>query len=144
MSGLTPDALARPVLLRLRWLFVIAALWNFAGAVPGLFFTAQMFEQEFGRPLNDPVMVAVFRGAWGTAFLYGFGFLMAARNPVRHVGIVIIGGIGKALYAVNLLGMYLSGWTSDFALFVVAGDAVFVALFAAYVVHLKKLGAGWI
>ncbi|MBP6012912.1 MAG: hypothetical protein KBA31_11855 [Alphaproteobacteria bacterium] len=58
-----------------RAVFVIAALWNFAGALPGLADPAGMFAREFGRELADPVMVAVYRGAWGTAFLYGFGFL---------------------------------------------------------------------
>ena len=61
-----------------------------------------MFQRKFGRELTDPVMVAVYRGAWGTAFLYGFGFLMVAITPVRHTGIVLMGGTGKALFALNL------------------------------------------
>lgn len=51
----------------------------------------------------------LYRGAWGTAFLYGFGFLLVAHHPVRHTGVVIMGGLGKALFALNLLGMYLNG-----------------------------------
>ncbi|MEM6412524.1 MAG: hypothetical protein AAF683_13420, partial [Pseudomonadota bacterium] len=54
-----------------RILFIVSAVWNFAGAIPGLMDTSGMFEREFGRALTDPVMVAVYRGAWGTAFLYG-------------------------------------------------------------------------
>ena len=92
-----------------RILFVISAIWNFAGAIPGLFDTAAMFEREFGRALEDPVMVAVYRGAWGTAFLYGFGFLMAAKDPVRHTGIVLMAGAGKALFALNLFFMHMKG-----------------------------------
>lgn len=121
-----------------RILFIIAAIWNFAGAVPGLMDTAGMFEREFGRALNDPVMVSVYRGAWGTAFLYGFGFLIAAANPVRHTGIVLMGGAGKTLFALNLLYMYLQGWTSDFAIVVILGDAVFVSLFVVYALMLKR------
>ncbi|UTH75156.1 hypothetical protein [Chromobacterium sp. IIBBL 290-4] len=123
-----------------RWLFIISAVWNFAGAIPGLFDSAGMFAQEFGRGLTDPVLIAVYRGAWGTAFLYGFGFLMAAYNPIRHTGIVLMGGIGKALFALNLLYMLLNGWTSSFAILVVLGDALFVAAFVAYFLRLKKLG----
>ncbi|WP_155401735.1 hypothetical protein [Chromobacterium violaceum] len=121
-------------------LFIISALWNFAGAIPGLFDSAGMFAQEFGRSLTDPVLTAVYRGAWGTAFLYGFGFLMAAYNPIRHTGIVLMGGIGKALFALNLLYMLLNGWTSSFAIVVIIGDALFVAAFVAYFVNLRKLG----
>lgn len=123
-----------------RIFFVIAALWNFAGAIPGLIDTAGMFEREFGRALTDPVMVAVYRGAWGTALLYGFGFLMVALNPQRHTGIVAMGGLGKALFALNLLQMHLNGWTSEFAIVVIAGDVLFVAIFLLYFVRLKRLG----
>lgn len=125
-----------------RALFLISALWNFAGAFPGLMDSAGMFEREFGRELADPVMVAVYRGAWGTALLYGFGFLMVAHNPVRHTGVVLMGGLGKALFALNLLVMYLNGWTSDFAIVVIGGDVVFVLLFLIYFLRLQHHGHG--
>ncbi|MBW8639994.1 hypothetical protein K1W69_22555 [Hoeflea sp. WL0058] len=127
-------------MLLFRILFVIAAIWNFAGAIPGLFNTTGMFEREFGYALADPVMVAVYRGAWGTAFLYGFGFLLAAVNPARHTGVVLMGGAGKALFALNLFIMYMSGWTSSFAIVVILGDIVFVSLFIAWFVTLKRQG----
>ena len=127
-------------LIFMRVLFVVSAIWNFAGAIPGLLDTAGMFEREFGRALTDPVMVAVYRGAWGTAFLYGFGFLLVAINPVRHTGIVLMGGTGKALFALNLFFMHLNGWTSPFALVVIVGDIVFIGLFAVYLVLLKRHG----
>ncbi|MDX2201381.1 MAG: hypothetical protein NW223_01400 [Hyphomicrobiaceae bacterium] len=128
-------------LVLFRSLFLIAAAWNFAGAVPGLLDAQGMFAREFGRSLADPVMVAVYRGAWGTALLYGLGFLIVAANPPRHTGIVLMGGLGKALFALNLLFMYRNGWTSPFALVVIAGDAVFVALFVVYFARLKRAGA---
>lgn len=123
-----------------RILFVIAALWNFAGAVPGLSDASGMFLREFGRELADPVMIAVYRGAWGTAFLYGIGFLIAAFNPQRHSGIILMGGLGKALFALNLLTMYWNGWTSDFAIVVIVGDAMFVGAFLVYLFRLKRSG----
>jgi hypothetical protein len=123
-----------------RIFFVISALWNFAGAFPGLFDSVGMFEREFGRELADPVMIAVYRGAWVTAFLYGFGFLAVAYNPVRHTGIVMMGGVGKALFALNLLMMYLNGWTSDFAVVVIVGDLVFVIVFVIYFTRVMRLG----
>ncbi|NOR64299.1 MAG: hypothetical protein GQ535_17660 [Rhodobacteraceae bacterium] len=132
--------LTRRELSFFRALFLISALWNFAGAFPGIFDSAGMFEREFGHALVDPVMIAVYRGAWATAFLYGLGFLMVAYNPVRHTGIVLMGGVGKALFALNLLVMYLNGWTSDFAIVVIAGDAIFVVLFVVYFLRLRKNG----
>jgi len=123
-----------------RVFFVIAAIWNFAGAAPGLFDSSGMFEREFGRSLTDPVMLAIYRGAWGTALLYGFGFLLVARDLRRHAGIVAMGGAGKALFALNLFDMWRNGWTSDFAVVVIAGDIAFVAVFLVYIFRLKQLG----
>jgi hypothetical protein len=123
-----------------RVLFMISAIWNFAGAIPGLMDPAGMFEREFGRQLTDPIMVAVYRGAWGTAFLYGFGFVMVAINPIRHTGIVLMGGTGKALFALNLFFMHLNGWTSSFAVVVIVGDIIFIILFIAYFIALKRNG----
>lgn len=140
------NALVQPATLALserrviQALFVIAAVWNFAGSIPGIANASGMFAQEFGRDLSDPVMVAVYRGAWATSFLYALGFLLVARNPERHVGIVLMGGLGKALFAMNLAWMYLSGWTSDFAVVVIAGDAVFVTLFLIYLFRLRRAG----
>lgn len=128
----------------LRTLFLISAAWNFAGAVPGVSDPAGMFVREFGRDLGDPIMIAIYRGAWGTALLYGFGFLLVAKDPARHAGIVLMGGAGKALFAANLLYMYLQGWTSDFALVVIIGDVVFILLFALYFAQLKKRGVALI
>lgn len=135
-----PATLALPERRFIQALFVIAAVWNFAGSVPGIANPSGMFAQEFGRDLSDPVMVAVYRGAWVTSFLYALGFLLVARNPERHVGIVLMGGLGKALFAMNLAWMYLSGWTSEFALIVIAGDAVFVTLFLIYLFRLRRAG----
>jgi hypothetical protein len=140
MNAMPAERLTTGDIRLFRTLFVIAAVWNFAGAVPGLLDSNRMFLQEFGRELTDPVLLAIYRGAWGTAFLYGFGFLAAARNPARHTGIVMMGGLGKALFALNLLGMYLQGWTSDFAVVVILGDVLFVAAFVWYLVRLKRRG----
>ena len=133
MKSLSPKTL-----LLLRILFVISATWNFAGAIPGLTDPVRMFEFEFGRTIDDPVLIAIFRGAWGTAFLYGFGFLLVATNPMRHTGIVLMGGTGKALFALNLFWMHTNGWTSPFSLVVIAGDILFIALYIAYFVTLKR------
>jgi hypothetical protein len=119
---------------------VVSALWNFAGALPGLLDSAGMFAREFGRELTDPVMIAVYRGAWCTALLYGLGFLMVARDPVRHTGVVMMGGLGKALFALNLAYMHLNGWTSGFAIVVIVGDIVFCALFVLYFVRIRHHG----
>ena len=65
---------------------------------------------------------------------------MVACNPLRHSGVVVMGGLGKALFALNLFYMRQNGWTSDLAVVVIAGDAIFVALFLLYLMRLKRVG----
>lgn len=115
-----------------RIVFVLAALWNLAGGVPGYFYSADMFYKLFNRELTDPLMMAIYRGSWGTTFLYFFGYLLVAYNPVRHTGIVILGTIGKVFFAAGLLNAYLSGTATSFSLVVITGDCVFTVLFIAY------------
>jgi hypothetical protein len=125
-----------------RAVFVIAALWNLAGGIPGYFDTANMFHRLFDRELIDPLMMAIYKGSWGTTFLYFFGYLLVAYNPVRHTGIVILGTIGKIFFAGGLLKAYLSGMTTSFALVVIVGDFIFIALFAAYLITMKRRSEG--
>lgn len=123
-----------------RLLFLVAALWNLAGALPGVIDPAGMSAREFGQALTDPVPLAIYRGAWGTALLYGLGFLAVAIRPAGHPGIVAMGGLGKALFAINLAAMHAQGWTSDFALLVIGGDVLFVAGFVVYFQRMRRHG----
>ena len=81
-----------------RIVFVMAALWNLAGGIPGYFDSANMFHRLFDKELTDPLMTAIYKGSWGTTFLYFFGYLLVAYNPVRHTGVVILGTIGKVFF----------------------------------------------
>ena len=64
----------------------------------------------------------------------------AVRHDAHAVDAVASHKPGKAFFALNLLFMYLNGWTSDFAVVVIGGDAVFVALFLLYFVRLRRHG----
>ncbi|GEM_PF-397457 len=115
-----------------RILFVVAALWNLLGAAFGYFNTAFTFQNFFGRELTDPLVFEIYQGAWGTTFVYFFGYLIVAHNPFRHPGIVIVGGIGKLGYAVKLLQLFNAGLAGPVVLVVILGDAFFVLTFVYY------------
>ncbi len=121
-----------------RVLFVIAALWNLVGAVFGYFNTAYTFENFFGRELTDPLIYAIYKGAWGTTFVYFFGYLIVAYNPIKHTGIVIVGGIGKVGFAIKLLQLYLENIASSAVLIVVVGDFIFMLFFFHYFFRIYK------
>ena len=125
-----------------RVLFIAAALWNLAGGLPGYFASTDVFYGLFGRELSDPLLISIYRGAWGTTFLYFIGYLIVARNPERHTGIVLLGTIGKVFFAANLLHLYAQGLATPLVLPVVAGDSVFSVLFVRYLLRMRSHRAG--
>jgi len=122
----------------LKVLFISAALWNLTGALLGYFNTAYTFRIFFERELTDPLIHAVYQGAWGTTLLYFFGYLIVASNPVKHTGIVIVGGIGKVGFAIKLLQLYLAGIANPVVLIIISGDFIFTLLFLYYFYRLFK------
>jgi hypothetical protein len=123
-----------------RALFIAAALWNLCGGVLGYFNPGHTFMLLFDRSADDPVLLAVFRGATGTTLTYFFGYLIVAFNPLRHSGIVIVGGIGKVGFAIQMLKFYTAGLANAHALIVVVGDLIFGVLFLYYFYRLIKTG----
>ena len=113
-------------------LFIVASLWNLAGALFGFFNTAFTFELIFNKPLTDPLLFAVYKGAWGTTLTYFIGYLVVAHNPMKHFGVVITGGIGKLGFIVTMLQLYTAGIANAVVFVIVIGDALFLALFMAY------------
>jgi len=77
-------------------------------------------------------MFSVYKGAWGTTLVYFIGYLIVSRNPERHYGVVVTGGIGKLGYILTLMQLYSAGIASPIVFIIVIGDAVFVLLFCFY------------
>lgn len=117
-------------------LFVLAALWNLIGAAFGYFNTAYTFEGLFGRVLDDPLFYEVYKGAWGTTLMFFIGYLLVAYNPVKHIGVAIIGGIGKLAFAIAELQLYWAGLAKPIILVIVVGDFIFCICFVYYFVKI--------
>ena len=113
-------------------LFILAALWNLIGAGFGYFNTDYTFQGLFDRELNDPLFYEIYKGAWGTTLMFFIGYVLVAYDPVKHVGIALIGGIGKLSFAIAELQLYFAGYANSKILIIVFGDFVFCALFVYY------------
>ncbi|MCU0823293.1 MAG: hypothetical protein MUF77_01460 [Leptospira sp.] len=124
--------------LQFRILFIIAAIWNLIGAVYGYFNTELVYFHFFGRELTDPLIYAIYQGAWGTTLVYIFGYLIVAYNPSKHSGIVIVGGIGKLGFAIKLLQLYQSNLAHPIVFIVILGDFLFSLLFFYYFYSLYR------
>jgi len=118
--------------------FIVSAIWNLIGAFFGYFNTAYTFQGFFNKALTDPLFYAIYQGAWGTTLVYFIGYLMVAYNPLKHTGIVIVGGIGKIGFAISLLKFYLAGLAGPIVFVVIAGDFVFALLFLYYFFSLYR------
>ncbi|WOK07780.1 hypothetical protein RT717_03965 [Imperialibacter roseus] len=121
-----------------KGLFVVSVLWNLIGAIFGYFNTAFTFNGFFNRELADPLYYAIYQGAWGTTLVYFIGYSIVAYNPLKHTGIVIVGGIGKVGFAISLLKFYLSGLAGPVVFIVVVGDFIFSLLFMYYFFRLYQ------
>jgi hypothetical protein len=117
-------------------LFLVAALWNLIGAGFGYFNTKFTFQEIFGRELNDPLFYEIYKGAWGTTLMFFIGYLMVAYNPLKHTGLVLIGGIGKFFFAIAELQLYLAGLANPIILIIVVGDFIFCIFFVYYFIKL--------
>ncbi len=65
-------------------LFLFASMWNLVGAIFGFFNTAFTYEIIFNKELVDPLLFAVYQGAWGTTLTYFIGYLIVACHPVKY------------------------------------------------------------
>ncbi|MEO9802945.1 MAG: hypothetical protein ABJF04_06845 [Reichenbachiella sp.] len=119
-------------------IFITAALWNLIGAIFGYFNTAYTFNGFFDRELTDPLYYTIYQGAWGTTLVYFIGYSIVAYNPVKHTGIVIVGGIGKVGFAISLFKFYLAGLANSVVFIVIIGDFIFSLLFVYYFVQLYR------
>ena len=121
-----------------RAFFIISAMWNLIGAIFGYFNTAYTFDGFFNRDLVDPLYYGIYQGAWGTTLVYFVGYAVVAYNPLRHTGIVIVGGIGKVGFAISLFKFYLSGLAGPIVFIVIIGDVLFFLLFLYYFLRLYQ------
>lgn len=121
-----------------RGLFIISAIWNLVGAVFGYFNTTITFDAFFNRELSDPLFYTIYQGAWGTTLVYFIGYLIVAYKPLKHTGIVIVGGIGKIGFAISLLKFYSLGLAGPIVFIVIVGDFIFALFFCYYFYRLYK------
>lgn len=117
---------------RLLW---VAALFNlFAAGLLG--FPASKLGQLAGLPATVPLayraIVAVF------VLLFGACYAWLAAQPEPNRPMVAFGAIGKVSVVALVIVLWLASEASSTSLAVVAGDAVFAALFAWWLARSKS------
>jgi hypothetical protein len=113
--------------------FLIAGLYTAVGVLPGIFNPEQGLLDFTNQIIEDWNTIYFFRSLWITVLVFGIGFFIVALNPVKHIGIVIMGFLGKLLFASNVLIQYSSEKVSQMAMTAAVIDLVFVLLFGIFI-----------
>ena len=113
--------------------FLIAGLYTAGGVLPGIFNPEQGLLDFTNQIIEDRNTVYFFRSLWITVLVFGIGFFIVALNPAKHIGIVIMGLLGKLLFASNVLIQYSNEQVSQMAMTAAVIDLIFVLLFGIFI-----------
>jgi hypothetical protein len=121
-----------------RYVLAATALWTLLGAVPGYLDPAASFQRFSGAPAESPIVLELYRGAWGQTLLFAIGYAVASFDPRRHLLVVMLGAVGKSLYAARILSGFSGNPPNGLALSAALGDLVFVALIAGSIIATRR------
>ena len=113
--------------------FLIAGLYTAGGVLPGIINPEQGLLGFTNQIIEDWNTIYFFRSLWITVFVFGIGFFIVALNPTKHIGIVVMGLLGKLLFATNVLIQYSNEKVSQMAMSAAVMDLVFVLLFGIFI-----------
>lgn len=113
--------------------FLIAGLFTAGGVLPGIFNPEKGIFDFTDQLIYDQYAIYFFRSLWITVFVFGIGFLIVALNPAKHIGIVIMGLLGKLLFAINVLIKFSDEKVSQMAMSAAILDLIFVLLFGIFI-----------
>ena len=113
--------------------FIVAGLYTTGGVLPGILNPQQGLFDFTGQNIDDFYTRYFFQSGWITVFVFGIGYFIVATKPSKYIGIVIIGLLGKLLFASNILLQMSSEKFSSMS--TVAGliDLIFVILFGYFI-----------
>ena len=112
---------------------MIAGLYTAGAVVPGIMDPAKGLLDFTGKAITDENTLYFFQSLWIIIFFFGIGYLMVAFRPAQHIGIVILGFLGKASFGANLLYLHLQGRFSAMTLFAALMDLLFALFFGIFI-----------
>lgn len=118
-----------------RRFFFIAALWNFAGAVPSLIYPEFSLRLFYRLPVADFYVVSLNTVFWAAVLIFGLGYLMVAKRPGRNLGILVMGILAKIGVAVFWYQLFSTDRASVVALLAGIGDILFTLYFLYYLIR---------
>ena len=128
-----------------RWMSAVlafAGVYNLAWAATAILFPAESFSysglEQPGEPLTYPQL---WQGMGMLIGVFGVGYLLAASNPLRHWGVVLVGLVSKLLAGGGVVAGVLSGQGRPAALVPsMFNDLVWWVPFALILRHAYRAG----
>jgi hypothetical protein len=119
--------------------FQLAAAYNLVWGITVVVFPNLLFEILRVAPVNYPFLMS---GIGMFVAVYGYGYWIVSREPLRYPQLVIIGLLGKTLGPV---GWAFAVWRGEIPartlLINVFNDLIWLPLFVAYLVwYRRRLG----
>ncbi|UCD84282.1 MAG: hypothetical protein JSU92_13550 [Deltaproteobacteria bacterium] len=118
-----------------RKFFFVAAAWNLIGAVPALVSPRLNLRLFYAVITDNYITLFLNRGLWWAILVFGIGYLIIASDPGKHLGIVIMGIIGKTIVAGHWLYLFSIDRATALAVFAVLGDSIFTLFFLLYLIQ---------
>ncbi len=113
--------------------FLIAGIYTSCVVIPGIVNPEHGLLEFINQTTKDWNTIYFFRSLWITVFVFGIGFFIVATNPAKHIGIVIMGLLGKLLFASNVLIQFSNEKVSQVAMTAALIDLIFVLLFGIFI-----------
>ena len=110
-----------------KWVFTIAGIFGLLMITP-LFFLEEQMAAMGGSPLSHPEN---YYGFVGVTFAWQLVYLVIGRDPAPYRPIMLLGALGKVIFAVAVWSLALQGRTPLATALVASPDLLLAALFVA-------------
>ena len=133
-------ALPKPTPIWMRRWLLAAGVYNLVWGIPIVLFPDIPFRLLDMPPLEDPGR-AIWQCLGMVIGVYGVGYLAAARDPIRHWPIVLVGFMGKIFGPIGFVQTVLAGdipWA--FGIMIIFNDLIWWIPFAGILVASLKAG----
>jgi hypothetical protein len=112
--------------------FRVAAAWNILGSVPAIIAPGLNLRIFYALKTDDYMMLFLNRSFWIAVLIFGIGYFIISLDPARHVGITVMGVIGKIIVALNWFYLFAIDKATFMVVFGGLGDSAFTVLFIYY------------
>jgi len=118
-----------------RKFFLIAGLWNFSFVLPAVLFPSLIVRLAYGLQTSDFYILFLNTAFYLAVFVFGIGYLIIAYDPGKHLGIIVMGIIGKSMVFFGFFYFYIIDRVTLLALSGGTGDLLFTFYFIYYLMN---------